>query len=73
VMLAVAICANSTVFSWISGTMLHQIPGARHSDELVSVMRGRVEHLTYAASLLSRLPRPERSESQPDGASCLSL
>ena len=26
VMLAVAICANSTVFSWIDGTMLHPIP-----------------------------------------------
>ena len=41
VMLAVAICANSTVFSWINGTMLHPIPGARHTDELVSVMRGK--------------------------------
>ena len=40
VILAVAICANSTVFSWINGTMLHPIPGARHTDELVSVMRG---------------------------------
>lgn len=40
VMLAVAICANSTVFSWINGTMLHPIPGARHTGELVSVMRG---------------------------------
>ena len=40
VMLAVTICANSTVFSWINGTMLHPIPGARHTDELVSVMRG---------------------------------
>lgn len=40
VMLAVAICANSTVFSWINGTMLHPIPEARHTDELVSVMRG---------------------------------
>ncbi len=40
VMLAVAICANSTVFSWIDGTMLHPIAGARHTDELVSVMRG---------------------------------
>jgi predicted permease len=39
-MLAVAICANSTVFSWINGTMLHPIPGAQHTDELVSVMRG---------------------------------
>ena len=41
VLLAVAICANSTVFSWINGTMLHPIPGARQTDELVSVMRGQ--------------------------------
>ncbi len=39
-MLAVAICANSTVFSWINGIMLHPIPGARATGELVSVMRG---------------------------------
>jgi predicted permease len=41
VLLAIAICANSTVFSWINGTMLHPIPGARNTDELVSVMRGQ--------------------------------
>jgi predicted permease len=40
VMLAVAICANSTVLSWINGTMLHPIPGARNTAELVSLMRG---------------------------------
>ncbi len=40
-MLAVAICANSTVFSWIDGTMLHPIPGARDPGDLVSVMRGQ--------------------------------
>ena len=40
-MLAVAICANSTVFSWIDGTMLHPIPGARETGSLVSVMRGQ--------------------------------
>lgn len=39
-MLALAICANSTVYSWINGTMLHPIPGARDPGELVSVMRG---------------------------------
>jgi len=39
-MLAVAICANSTVLSWINGTMLHPIPGARDTGSLVSVMRG---------------------------------
>ena len=40
-MLAVAICANGTVFSWIDGTMLHPIPGARDQNSLVSVMRGQ--------------------------------
>jgi len=39
-MLALAICANSTVFSWINGTMLHPIPMARDTGSLVSVMRG---------------------------------
>jgi predicted permease len=41
VMLAVAICANSTVFSWINGTMLHPIPGARDTSDLVSLVRGQ--------------------------------
>jgi len=41
VMLAVAICANSTMLSWINGTMLHPIPGSRDTDRLVSVMRGQ--------------------------------
>ena len=40
-MLALAICANSTVFSWIDGTMLNPIPKARNTSELVSVMRGQ--------------------------------
>src|ERR1700739_700552 len=40
-MLAVAIGANGTVFSWIDGTMLHPIPGARDMSSLVSVMRGQ--------------------------------
>ena len=39
-MLALGICANSTVLSWIDGTMLHPIPGARETGELVSVQRG---------------------------------
>jgi putative ABC transport system permease protein len=39
-MLAVAICANSTVFSWIDGTMLRPIPGARDASDLVSLQRG---------------------------------
>jgi predicted permease len=40
VMLSVAICANSTVFSWIDGTMLRPIPGARETGDLVSLQRG---------------------------------
>jgi predicted permease len=39
-MLALAICANSTVFSWIDGTMLHPIPEARDTSSLVSLERG---------------------------------
>jgi predicted permease len=39
-MLALGICANGTVFSWINSTMLHPIPGASHTGDLVSLMRG---------------------------------
>jgi predicted permease len=39
-MLAVAMCANSTVLSWIDGTMLHPIPGARDTGDLVTLVRG---------------------------------
>src|SRR5579862_5569760 len=39
-MLAVAMCANSTVFSWIDGTMLRPIPVARDTGDLVSLQRG---------------------------------
>jgi hypothetical protein len=38
-MLAVGICANSTVFSWINATVLHPIPGAQNTGQLVTVMR----------------------------------
>jgi predicted permease len=40
-MLSLAICANSTVFSWIDGTMLHPIPAAHDTGDIVSVMRGQ--------------------------------
>lgn len=40
-MLALGIAVNSTVFSWINATLLHPIPGAQRTGELVSVMRGQ--------------------------------
>ena len=40
IMLALGISANSTVFSWINATMLHPVPGAQNTGELVTVMRG---------------------------------
>ncbi|MDR3451715.1 MAG: ABC transporter permease, partial [Rhodoferax sp.] len=39
-MLALGICANSTVFSWINATMLNPIPGASDTGNLVTIMRG---------------------------------
>jgi hypothetical protein len=46
-MLAVAIGANSTVFSWISGTMLSPIPGARDAGDLVSLVRASGIHRRF--------------------------
>jgi len=39
-MLALGICANSTAFSWIDSTLLNPVPGAAHTGDLVTVMRG---------------------------------
>jgi predicted permease len=39
-MLALGICANGTVFSWIESTLLTPVPGAIRTGELVTVMRG---------------------------------
>jgi len=39
-MLAMGICANGTVFSWIESTLLNPVPGAAQTDELVTVLRG---------------------------------
>jgi predicted permease len=45
--LALGICANTTIFSWISSTLLNPIPGVAHTSDMVSVMRGeRTEHPT---------------------------
>lgn len=39
-MLALGICATSTALSWIEGTMLNPVPGARDTGRLVTIMRG---------------------------------
>lgn len=39
-MLALGISATSTALSWIEGTMLNPVPGARDAGGLVTVMRG---------------------------------
>jgi predicted permease len=45
--LALAICATSTIFSWIDSTLLNPIPGITHTSDLFTVMRGTVsEHPT---------------------------
>src|SRR5271157_577018 len=45
--LALGIGANSTIFSWISSTLLDPVPGVADTSRLVSVMKGeRIEHPT---------------------------
>jgi predicted permease len=51
--LALGIGANSTIYSWISATLLHPIPGVTQTDRMVTIQRGeRSEHpsppLSYA-------------------------
>jgi predicted permease len=38
--LALGIAANSTIFTWISSTLLNPIPGVSHTSDLVTINRG---------------------------------
>lgn len=62
--LALGIAANTTIFSWISGTILDPVPGAWSSGDLVTVMRGeRSEHPTPPFSYRDYADLRERNAS----------
>src|SRR6516165_2136040 len=46
-MLAMGIGANSTVFSWITATLLNPIPGASQAEKLLAVTLGDSGDFSY--------------------------
>ncbi|MBN1568054.1 MAG: ABC transporter permease [Acidobacteria bacterium] len=61
---ALGIAANTTILSWISTTILDPVPGASHTNELVTVMRGeRSEHPTPPFSYPDYVDLREKSAS----------
>jgi predicted permease len=51
--LALGIGANSTILSWMDSTLFNPVPGASHTGDLVTIMRGeRTEHPTPPFSYL---------------------
>ncbi len=62
--LALGIAANTTIFSWISATILDPIPGVNRTSDLVSVMKGEVsEHPTPPFSYPDYVDLRERNAS----------
>ncbi len=62
--LALGIAANSTIFSWISSTLLNPIPGVPHTGHLVTVNRGeRSDHPSPPFSYLDLRDLQDRSRS----------
>jgi predicted permease len=61
--LALGIAANATVLSWISATLLNPIPGAAHTSDLVTIMRGdRTDHPTPPFSYLDLRDLSDRTQ-----------
>ena len=67
-MLGLGICANSTAISWIDGTMLHPVPGARKTGQLVTVMRG-----TWSSSPSPPLSTPDYRDLRAENRSMSGL
>jgi len=64
VTLALGIGANSTIFSWISSTLLDPIPGVTDTSEMVSLMRGeRSESPSPPFSYLDYMDLRDRNRS----------
>ncbi len=62
--LALGIAANSTIFSWISSTLLNPIPGVQYTGDLVTVNRGeRSDHPSPPFSYLDLRDLQDRSRS----------
>jgi predicted permease len=61
--LALGIAANSTIFSWISSTLLNPIPGVRHTSDLVTINRGeRSDHPSPPFSYLDFRDLQDRTQ-----------
>lgn len=62
--LALGITANSTIFTWISSTLLNPIPGVTHTSDLVTINRGeRSDHPTPPFSYPDLRDLQERTRS----------